>query len=326
MDQDSSFRWFDREVSVATLHRILLASFFSLTVSAGAHSAPNTVPVSKEVISLREAVPGMNDATDINSVADIFAPLQMRVIGGNDATWKRDNPNWMPVLNMVREDLKKDLQPALTAQAADTAGRWNLELATHLSANQINELLGFYGSDTGRRYLAFQKRLIAVQVEGTSTFVTGMASGGLDPKQVVDSAPSAAQLDARKKLVALSWTSQVMPALGPAASPSHGASASDDKAINDMIVDALAKMRGPELDALGSQYQKDFTAFGAFQASPMARALISVYGALAKDIAAEPAGASAAFMGALQHSIELHSPAWKAAYEAGRVAQASSVH
>jgi hypothetical protein len=34
---------------------------------------------------------------------------------------------------------------------------------------------------------------------------------------------------------------------------------------------------------------------------------------------------SAAFMGALQHSIELHTPAWKAAYEAGRVAQAPAV-
>lgn len=303
---------------VSTLQRIVSASIASLAFTAGALSAPNPAPVSKEVIALREAVPGMNDATDINSLLDLFAPLQMRVIGGNDATWKRDNPNWMPVLNMVREDLKKDLQPALTAQAADTAVRWNRELAAHLSAKQINELLGFYHSDTGRRYLVFQKRLIAVQAEGTSAFVTGLASGGPDPKQVVATAPSAAQLDARKKVAALSWTSLVLPALGPAASPSHGASASDDKAISDMLIDALAKMRGPELDALGSEYEKDLPAFATFQTSPVAKVLISVYGDVAKDAAAEPGGISAAFMGALQHAVELHTPAWKAAYEAGR--------
>jgi hypothetical protein len=306
---------------VSSLHRTFLASFFSLIFAPAAYCATDAVPLSKEVIALREAVPAMNDATDVNSVVDFFAPLQMRVIGGNDTTWKRDNPNWMPVLNMVREDLKKDLQPALAAQAADAALRWNRELAAHLSSNQIEQLLGFYRSDTGRRYLAFQKRLIAVQVDGTSAFVTAMASGGMDPKQVSESTPSAAQLDARKKVVALSWTSQVMPALGPAASPSHGASASDDKAINELMVDALVKTRGPELDALDSQYRNNFTEFATFQASPMAKALISVYGELGKDAAAEPAGPSAAFMSAIQHSLDLQTPAWKAAYEAGRVAQ-----
>jgi hypothetical protein len=307
---------------MSTLDRALLASVFSLTFVSGAYSASDAVPVRKEVVALREAVPGMNDATDVNSLLDLFAPLQMRVIGANDPTWKRDNPNWMPVLNMVRKDLKVDLQPALNAQAADTAVRWNRELAAHLSAKQIDELLGFYHSDTGQRYLAFQKRLIAVQVAGTSAFVAGLASGGFDPKGVAESAPSIEQIDARKNVVALSWMIQVMPALGPAASPSHGASASDDKAINGMMVDALAKTRGRELDALGAQYQKDLPAFATFQTSPMAKALISVYGDVAKDAAAEPGGPSAAFMSAIQHSVELHIPAWKAAYEAGRVAQA----
>jgi Uncharacterized protein conserved in bacteria (DUF2059) len=78
---------------------------------------------------------------------------------------------------LISGDLKKDLEPALAEQTANNAIRWDRELAAHLSAAQIENLLAFYHSDVGRRYLAFQKRLIAVQMEGTSAFVTGVTSG-----------------------------------------------------------------------------------------------------------------------------------------------------
>jgi hypothetical protein len=46
--------------------------------------------------------------------------------------------------------------------------------------------------------------------------------------------------------------------------------------------------------------------------------LIAVYGNLAKDASTEPVNAGTAFMTALQQSVAQHTPAWKAAYEAGR--------
>jgi hypothetical protein len=45
--------------------------------------------------------------------------------------------------------------------------------------------------------------------------------------------------------------------MGTAVSLSQGTSASDDKAIRDILVNALATMRGPELDVLHGQYQVD---------------------------------------------------------------------
>jgi len=301
------------------LPRVICVSLFNLAFVVAAHCAPDsTVSVSKEVIALREAVPAMNDATDADSVVDLFAPMQMRLIGGNDDTWKRGNPNWLPVLHLVRNDIKKDIEPALAAQAAENAIRWNRELAAHLSAAQIDQLLAFYRSDVGRRYLAFQKRLMTVQVQGSAALVSGLASGGMDPKDVAASPPSAAQLEARKKLVALSWIIQITPAMGVAFSPSRGASARDDKAIADVIIDSVATMRGPEIDALSQQYKNDLAAFSAFQESPLAKALIAVYGNLAKDASTEPVNAGTAFMTALQQSVAQHTPAWKAAYEAGR--------
>lgn len=300
-------------------HRLLNASLLSFAIAQAAYCDSGMAqPVSEDVVSLREAVPGLNDRADVDSVVDCFAPMQMRVIGGNDSTWKRDNPNWMPVLALVREDFKRDLEPALIAQAADVAVLWNRELAGHLSAAQIDALLAFYRSDTGRRYLAFQKRLMAIQVEGSTELLNAIASVERDSKTILESEPSSARVDARKKLIALSWLTQIRPQMGVAGSPSHGASASDDKEMDDMLIDAIVKTRGPQLDALLEQYQSDLAAFSAFHASPMAQALLAVYGEVAKDAPAERGKARSDFAAVLQKSVERHTPAWRAAYEAGR--------
>jgi hypothetical protein len=301
-----------------TLSRLICVALLNLGLVAGSYGARElTAAVSKEVIALREAVPGLNDGMDAGSVFDFFAPMQMRVIGANDPTWKRDNPNWAAVLQLVSNDLKKDLGAVLAAQSAQNADRWNRELAAHLSTAQIDQLLAFYHSDVGRRYLAFQKGLFAVQTEGASAFVNGRASTGMSPKEVAASPPSAALFEARKQLAALSWIIQVTPPMGTAASLSQGTSAADDKAIRDVIVNALATMRGPELDVLQRQYQSDLVAFSAFQESAAAKALIAVYGNVMQDANAQSVKPGAAFAAALQQSVAKHTPAWKAAYEAG---------
>jgi hypothetical protein len=274
--------------------------------------------VSKEVSALREAVPAMNDGKDVRSIADFLAPVQMRVIGANDDTWTRANPNWEPVLLQISNDLRKDLEPALAEQNAMNAVRWNRELAAHLPAAQINDLLAFYHSDVGRRYLAFQKRLIAVQAEGSSALVGAMASGGSDPNRVVEST-SAAQLELRKTLLAQSWLLQVTHAIGGAGASSHGANPGADKSIDDMVINMVAKLRGAELDALQHQYQNDLAAFSSFQDSPMAKALLAVYGHVKEDAAAEPVKPGVSLKAVLDQSVARHTPAWKAAYEAGRI-------
>jgi hypothetical protein len=303
---------------VSSFIRTLSIWFLALSLNAYGGSDPDLL-ARDNANALRQFVPAMSDGADAKSVADFFAPMQMRVIGENDPTWKRDNLNWSRVLHLISNDLKKDLELSLAAQAAENAVRWNRELATHLSAAQIDELLKFYRSDTGHRYLAFQKRLMAVQVQGASALIAGMVSGGVDPKQVAESTPSAAQIETRKRLVALSWIIQVTPAMGAAVSPSHGVSASDDKAMRDMVIDAVATTRGTELDALRAQYHADLAAFATFHASSTAKALMAVYRDTAKDAAAQPVKPGTAFTAALEKSIAQHTPAWKAAYEAGRV-------
>jgi hypothetical protein len=181
-----------------------------------------------------------------------------------------------------------------------------------LSATQIERLLSFYHSDVGQRYLAFQKRLMTAQVQGSNALLSGLNSGGVDPKEVEVSPVSPGELEERKKLLSSSWIIKVTPAMGLAGSPSLGKDASADKAVADVIVDSVATTRGAEIDALDGQYKSDLAAFSAFQESPAAKALIAVYGDYSRDALADKVNPGTGFITALQQSVGRHTPAWKA--------------
>jgi hypothetical protein len=304
---------------VSLINRFVCALLMGFSIAQGAYCHPSATVPSKEVIELREAVVVLTGDPDINSAIDMFTAIQARVIGApTDSTWTRDNPNWTAVFNIVHDDLSRDVGLLLLAQVRDMAAHWEHELAAHLTPGQIDELVKFYRSDLGLRYLAFQKRLMAVQQEALSAFVVRQASADSDPHRA-SVAPTAAQIDSRKSVAALSWVYLILSKLGPSGSPSSTSSASDDKSIHDMMVDAIARLRGPELDQLNAQYRADLSAFAAFQESPLAKALMLVYAFVAKDIQADPAAPGIAVAAALQRSVEQHTPEWKAAYEAGRV-------
>jgi hypothetical protein len=99
------------------LYRLLGASLLSCTLAQGANCDPNsTVPVSKEVIALHETVTSLSGDPDVKSTIDMIAATQLRLIGKNDPTWRRENPNWTHVLNQVRDDLNRDVGILLLAQ------------------------------------------------------------------------------------------------------------------------------------------------------------------------------------------------------------------
>ena len=299
-------------------YRSLAVSLLSLAIAQGAYCGPNSPePVNHEVTELRETVMALTGDPNLNSTLDMLAAVQVRVIGAKDPTWKGDNSNWSAIYNIVHDDLSRDVGLLLVAQVQDMAAHWDHELPAHLARSQIDELVKFYRSEAGLRYLAFQKRLMAVQQEVLSTSVIGRASDA-DPRRA-PVVSTAAQIESRKRVAAFSWVYLVITEVGPTANAGHHASVADDKIIHDMMVDALATRRGPELDQLNAQYRADLPAFVTFHESPAAKALILVYGFVAKDIQADPKAPGIAFAAALQRSVELHTPEWKAAYEAGRV-------
>ena len=81
---------------------------------------------------------------------------------------------------------------------------------------------------------------MAIQAEGTSAFMSSLARGAEAPnKGAAVAAPSAELINARKRILWLSWTLHIMPVLDPAAGVRPG------NAIYDFMVDAIIKLREP---------------------------------------------------------------------------------
>jgi hypothetical protein len=299
---------------MSILGRKLMASLLLCGLAPWAYCA--SISVSKDVVALRETVIALTGESDLKSAIDSFAIMQVRLIGAKDPTWGKDNANWSPVWNVIRDDLNRDVGILLVAQLRDISERWDHALSTQLTPSQSDELVKFYRSVVGQRYIGFQKRLRTIQEEAASAVPVNLITGATD--RAPGAPATVAQVEIRKHVAALSWVNLIIPALASPATPDPGANLNAEKILNDMLADALAKVRGPELDQIGAAYSKDLDAFAAFQASPAAKALISVYGFVAKDLQSDPTAPGTAFAAALQRSVELHTPEWKAAFEAGR--------
>jgi hypothetical protein len=292
--------------------------------AAPAAPTSSTAPLpTRDSVELRKIVLVLNGGSDMDATLDVFTVMQMRVIGGNDSTWKRDNPNWAPVFNLVKADLRRDLAPVVAAQVTSMAAQWDQALAAHLSADDTVSLLKFFHSPLGQQFVEFQKALLPIQVQGSSAMMVGLASGGMAPGSVPVETPSPELIAARKRLLSLSWVSLMMSALGQ--SPSHGKSPSDDKAINTLILDVIAKTRGPSLDALERKFHDGLASFSTFEQSSQAKALLAVYRAMAAESSGQPDGANDAFLKTLKRSTVEHAASWNAAYQAGRPHAQSAV-
>lgn len=185
-----------------------------------------------------------------------------------------------------------------------------------MSATSIDELLGFYRSPTGRRYLAFQQRLNALESGAISATILGLASGGSNDQGIPpEPPPSQALIEQRKHLLEQSWTRLT---LGAALSGNARIDSNSLKSQWDTSMRFAAATKGPALDELQRQYGADLARFAAFHRTPAAMALLVVYATVAKDGATRLKATGNPVGVALLRSVAQHSAAWMAAYNAGR--------
>ncbi len=219
------------DVATTVVRQNALPSLTGATVSAPTYSASNgtsrdnqsdraavnastSSPVaagSADVLELARIVQalGGNGQNDQSMAFTMFAGFQMRMIAPDDPGWNRSNPHWVALFKDVEQDLKRDLEPALQARMADGVREIAGTFGSHLTAADVRQLLAFYRSEKGQRYIAFQQRLGAIQTQGV-TQLTGaiMGAGG---NTAPSDAPSQKRLDARRRVLANSWMSLIVP-------------------------------------------------------------------------------------------------------------------
>jgi ankyrin repeat protein len=288
----------------------------STSASAGPALPSSQRASPADVTALATTVRKMGgDAEDMKF--DTFAALQMRLfIGPNDPAWNHSNPRYVALFKIVRQDLQHDLEPALQAQMAQGIRELADVLGSRIPEADVKQLLGFYRSNKGQRYIAFQYRLSAVQAQGITELTMGLAGAGMNSAS--NPAPSQALLDQRRRLMTDSWFSLVLPdAINSFKGSTSGAQQPDAGSFLRAMLDVVARNHGPEIDVVGREYANDLPQFESFHRSSAAKSLLAAMHAGMEMAAGRPVS-SDPFKVALDRSIAMHSPQWKAAYEAGR--------
>lgn len=288
------------------------AAFDTATSSPGGAGSSDAVALARIVQALG------GDAQSMSY--DLFAALQMRMIAPSDPNWNRSNPRWVALFKTVRQDLRRDLEPALQVSMATGVRELAGTLESHVTPADVRELLAFYRSDKGQRYVAFQQRLGAIQTQAITQLSAALLGAGANPPP--SDAPSEDRLEARRHLLANSWTSLVAGAMSPEAGSPQSTQQPDTKTFSSAMLDVVAKTHGPEVDALEKDYAKDLPQFEAFHQSSATKSLLSAMKMGSQQARASPQSSNP-LKAALEHSVALHTPSWKSAYEAGRSSSGS---
>jgi ankyrin repeat protein len=301
---------------VSAIEQSNLAAMNGPKASPASVGSPDAVALAKIVQVLG------GGARDDQSISfDMFAALQMRVIAPDDPGWKRSNPRWVALFNTVKQDLTHDVEPALEASLADGVRELGGVLEARLTAGDVRQLLAFYRSDRGQRYIAFQKQIGAIQAQGIAQLTAGLMGAGASPAP--SDGPSKDRLNARRRVLTNSWGSLIVSgALSSALGPTSNTQEPGPGDFLNAVSDVAARTHGPEIDALEQRYASDLPQFEAFHRSPAAKSLLSAMKAAFQQAAARPE-ASAPFKDALERSIAQHTPSWRAMYEAGRSSTAT---
>ncbi len=282
------------------------AEVFSPIRSHG--SDPDVAELSRDLLrSLGNAEP---------KTPEVLVTAIVRKIAPTDPQWRPSNPRYVTLFHSVQHDLDTDLQPVLRKQATARVDMLAAPIKSNLDATAVSQLLAFYRSPMGGRYLQFQEGVSRVVSQGMAEITRGLFGGGPAPTALQQPA-SPEVIEQRQRLMMNSWLvlATASPKTGPASGSTH-AEPGPDEAMGGML-GTIALLHGQELDQLQRTFGPDLPRFSDFHKSDAMRAaLAALRGATAPKSGAGPS-TEAEFKAALEQSVTAHGGAWKAAYLQG---------
>jgi hypothetical protein len=197
-----------------------------------------------------------SDSATAQRTVDLIAPDLVKQLDPANPAWTPQQPRWHTVLEFVKADLRKDVQPALRASSLQSDQAAAHEYASHAQVTDMDELLKFLNSPDGARYIAFQNLLRLISNQALESL---MAQEPIAPEE-----PGDAVLKRREQLLSLGIESRIAADGGetPRGTSSPGSST---------MLQNTARREGTALDALFSEYGASLAAFTVFNQSTTAR-------------------------------------------------------
>ena len=206
-----------------------------------------------------------SDPSTAQRTVDLIAPGLVKQLDPANPAWTPQQPKWHAVLEFVKADLRKDVQPALRASALRSGQAAAHEYASHAQDTDMEALLNFLNSQDGARYIAFQNELRSISNQALESLMA--------QEPVTSEEPSGAVLKRREQLLSLGIDSRI-------AVDGGGAPRGPSSPGSSTILENAARREGTALDTLFSEYEASLPGFIAFTQSATAKHLFT---------AAEPA-------------------------------------
>jgi Domain of unknown function (DUF4124) len=232
-------------------------------LAPGAHRAPAPANAADrprdvkaaQILQRLTSSPESDPATAQRTV-DLIAPGLVKQLDPANPAWTPQQPKWHTVLEFVKADLRKDVQPALRESALRSGQAAAHEYASHAQDSDMEALLKFLNSQDGARYIAFQNELRSICNQALESLMA--------QEPITSEEPSDAALKRREQLLSLGIDSRIaVDGGGTPRGPSSPGSST--------ILENTARREGTALDTLFSEYEASLPGFIAFTQSTTAK-------------------------------------------------------
>ncbi|TAM51298.1 MAG: DUF2059 domain-containing protein [Paraburkholderia sp.] len=255
-----------------------------------AHSFPVRAPLARAALDAPKAASAA-DATQIESLLAVQqlkpAPATFPADAGTDATteiarcvaqnirtldpsnphWNETDPRWEPMQRTIAHDCARrreyrirHVEPQLQRLYRDALAN---SYARRLSHREADFLIGFYATETGHRFQAFQNRLTEIEFAAMQNMqALGDREGTVNPPAAappeVVKRRASLLLMSRQTLLMVQWQQDAVRAGGDTSSG----------AVAPMVMSMAAATEGDAIDRVDKEFARDLPAFSAFLASP----------------------------------------------------------
>jgi hypothetical protein len=185
-----------------------------------------------------------SDAASSQRTVDLIAPDLVKALDPANPAWTAQQPKWRSVLEFVKADLRRDVQPALRASNERSGRAAAHQYAMHTSAADLDALQAFLDSSDGAKYIAYQSELRSI---ANHAYESLMTQEEVTPETVTD-----ATLKRRESLLALGIDSIIT-------------------VQGHSLIENAARREGTALDALYSEFESSLPSFVAFTESAVAK-------------------------------------------------------
>ncbi|RDU97613.1 hypothetical protein [Trinickia dinghuensis] len=264
----------------------LQAPAFTLEAShqrtAALAPVPSTLANPKQIERLvtsqvgQVAPPAMQTNEAEDSGIDQCVALYIHIVAPENPNWNERDPRWEPMRQAIardcarrREDRIKVVQPKLERMYRDALAQSD---ARHLSRADAVVLIEFYATDTGRRFLAFQSRMAAIE-----SSVLRQLFMSRSPMNKAAPPPALAPEVLKRRATLLLMSREISAIQQWQDDAAHTGDDTSGGTVGPVLINMTAAFEGGAIDQVDREFAVDMPAFTAFLSLPAEKHEIRVF-------------------------------------------------